>query len=100
MALEWAEHGIRVNAVAPGIVDAGMGAPLNADPSARQRRDARVPLGRQGRAEEIAAAVRFLGADAASYVSGHTLVVDGALTRATMAAAVAEESEEKGRWLN
>ena len=93
MALEWAQHGVRVNAVAPGIIDAGMGAPLNVSPEARRRRDAMVPLGKQGSPHDIAAAVRFLASDAAAYVSGHTLVVDGALTKSTMLGAAGRGRE-------
>lgn len=95
MALEWAGHGIRVNAVAPGIIDAGMGAPLNVSPEARRRRDAMVPLRRQGSPHDIAAAVKFLGSDEAAYISGHTLVVDGALTKSTMLGAAGRAREGK-----
>ena len=54
MALEWGPAGIRCNAVAPGLIDAGMSEPIYADPDIRERRAGRVPLGRLGRADEVA----------------------------------------------
>jgi NAD(P)-dependent dehydrogenase (short-subunit alcohol dehydrogenase family) len=84
MALEWAPYGIRVNAVAPGMIDAGMGVSINADPQRRRRRDRMIPLGRQGTAEDVADAVAYLASDRAAYVTGHTLVVDGALTKSLL----------------
>jgi NAD(P)-dependent dehydrogenase (short-subunit alcohol dehydrogenase family) len=80
MAIEWGPLGIRVNAVAPGLIDAGMSAPIYSDPEFRERRTSKVPLGRLGTAEDIAAAVLFLASDAASYISGQVLLVDGAVT--------------------
>ena len=74
MSLEWA-----VNAVAPGFVDAGMAAPFYQDAAVRQARTAAVPAGRLGQAADIAQAVLFLLSEAASYISGQTLSVDGAL---------------------
>jgi len=85
MALEWAAQGVRVNAVAPGLIDAGMSAAVHADPEIRSRRTAAVPLGRLGTAEDVAAAVLFLGSDRAAYVTGQTITVDGGLTRAVLA---------------
>jgi NAD(P)-dependent dehydrogenase (short-subunit alcohol dehydrogenase family) len=76
-AREAAPHGVRVNAVAPGTVETdltlALGTPAELESLGRER----VPLGRLGRPEEIASAVAFLSSDAASYVSGHVLVVDG-----------------------
>ncbi|HET7046589.1 MAG TPA: SDR family oxidoreductase, partial [Gaiellaceae bacterium] len=74
MALELAEHGIRVNSVAPGVI----ATPRNEEAAGL---DAEVPLGRAGREEEIAAVVAFLCSDAASYVTGASWVVDGGLTQ-------------------
>lgn len=79
MAIEWAPT-IRVNAVAPGLIDAGMSTEVYADPTTRSARAARVPLGRLGTADDVAAAVLWLASDAASYVTGQTLVVDGGVT--------------------
>lgn len=80
MALEWGPHGVRVNAVAPGLIDAGMSAPIYADAEIRRARESKVPLGRLGRAEDIAKAVLFLASDDASYVTGQNLLVDGGVT--------------------
>jgi len=77
MAIEWGELGIRVNAVAPGFVDTGMSTPFYANPTVRAARAGAVPLGRLGEAQDIANAVIYLASDAASYISGHTLTVDG-----------------------
>jgi NAD(P)-dependent dehydrogenase (short-subunit alcohol dehydrogenase family) len=76
-AVEWGSLGIRVNAIAPGsiITDRYQGAPeLN------ERRAKAIPLGRLGQQTEIAKAVLFLASDLASYVTGHTLIVDGGIT--------------------
>lgn len=80
MALEWGPRGIRVNAVAPGLIDAGMSEPIYADPEMRARRSARVPLGRLGTADEVADVVLFLLSDRAAYVNGVELLVDGGVT--------------------
>lgn len=85
MALEWAGSGIRVNAVAPGLIDAGMSAPIYADVDIRRRRSAAVPLERLGTAEEIASVVLFLLSDAAAYVTGAELVVDGGVSTSVLA---------------
>lgn len=80
MALEWGSHGIRANAVAPGLIDAGMSEPIYADADIRRRRSGRVPLGRLGRGDDVAAVVLFLLSDAAGYVTGTELLVDGGVT--------------------
>lgn len=86
MALEWGAHGIRVNAVAPGLINAGMSDAIYADAEVRRLRQARVPLGRLGTAEDVAAAVLFLGSDKASYLSGQTIAVDGGITKGALSA--------------
>lgn len=83
-AMEWASLGIRVNAVAPGLIDAGMSDAIHADPQMRRLRQARVPLGRLGSAEDVADAVLFLASAQAAYVTGQYLTVDGGLTKSTL----------------
>lgn len=80
MALEWGPHGIRCNAVAPGLIDGGMSEPIYADAEIRQARAGRVPLGRLGTSDDVAAVVLFLLSDAAGYVNGTELLVDGGVT--------------------
>ena len=79
LALEWAKHGIRVNCVAPGITTSEMArAAIEQEPVFMSERLGRVPMGRMAEAEEQASAVLFLASEAASYISGVTLPVDGA----------------------
>jgi NAD(P)-dependent dehydrogenase (short-subunit alcohol dehydrogenase family) len=85
MALEWSGYGIRVNTVSPGLIDAGMSEPIYADPEARRQRTAHVPTGRLGTAEDVADAVMFLASPRASYITGQNIVVDGGITKATLA---------------
>lgn len=80
LAIEWAEHGIRVNAVAPGSTATEANASLQADPKILSMLLARIPLRRVGAADEIGAAVRYLACPQASYLTGQTLVVDGGVT--------------------
>ncbi|MEO6468189.1 MAG: SDR family NAD(P)-dependent oxidoreductase [Acidimicrobiia bacterium] len=84
MALEWGPRGIRVNAVAPGLIDAGMSEPIYADPEIRARRSARVPLRRLGTAAEVADVVMFLLSDGARYINGVELLVDGGVTMSVL----------------
>lgn len=85
MAVEWGPLGLRVNAVAPGFIDAGISAPFFANPAVRELRGQAVPSRRLGTAEDIAEAVIFLASDAASYINGHQLIVDGGANRALLA---------------
>ncbi|WP_433502902.1 SDR family NAD(P)-dependent oxidoreductase [Pseudonocardia halophobica] len=75
LAQESAPDGIRVNAVAPGTFEAGMGTAISADRVAAQV--ARTPMRRRGRPEEIVPTMLYLASDASSYVTGTTLRVDG-----------------------
>jgi NAD(P)-dependent dehydrogenase (short-subunit alcohol dehydrogenase family) len=78
LAVEWAPHGIRVNALAPGPVDTpGAGEKLWASGEVREALLAKVPLRRFGRPEEIADACAYLVSDASAYVTGEVLVIDG-----------------------
>ena len=79
-ALRWAKAGIRVNAVCPGVIETPMTAPLIANADMRQLLDSMTPMGRMGQAEEIAEAVVWLCSDAASFVTGHPMVIDGGAT--------------------
>ncbi len=78
MALELAEHGITVNAVAPGEIATKMTGAEDEDPQTIDRRW--IPAGRPGHAREIADAVVFLATPQASYITGQSIVVDGGLT--------------------
>jgi 3-oxoacyl-[acyl-carrier protein] reductase len=78
MSLDLAPSGIRVNAVAPGATDTRPG--HASYDKARANARERVPLGRMGRMEDVAAAVAFLGSDASSYITGQILYVDGGIT--------------------
>jgi NAD(P)-dependent dehydrogenase (short-subunit alcohol dehydrogenase family) len=77
MALELAEHGITVNAVAPGEISTPMTGQHDVDPAAQERPG--IPMGRPGAASEIAATISFLAGADASYVTGASFVVDGGL---------------------
>jgi NAD(P)-dependent dehydrogenase (short-subunit alcohol dehydrogenase family) len=77
LAVEWAPHGVRVNALAPSWFATDMGNLIDREPEYRDRVLRRVPLGRLGRPEELVGATVFLLSDAASMVTGHVLPVDG-----------------------
>jgi NAD(P)-dependent dehydrogenase (short-subunit alcohol dehydrogenase family) len=80
LAIEWAPHNIRVNAIAPTTVMTESRQQLLSDPDKRAAALARIPSGRFATPEEIAAAVVYLASDGAASVTGHTLPVDGGLT--------------------
>jgi 3-oxoacyl-[acyl-carrier protein] reductase len=77
VALEVASRSITVNAVAPGLIDTDMTRAVPA--SAQAQWHTRIPLGRLGRPEEVAAAVLFLASDEAAYITGHVLAVNGGM---------------------
>lgn len=77
LAVEWAGSGIRVNAVAPGWIQTPFITNAATNPEARAAIERATPLGRIGDAEEVTGAVLFLASRASSYVTGHTIVVDG-----------------------
>lgn len=84
MSLEWGPLGLRVNAIAPGFIDAGMSAPIYADPKVRKLRGGAVPQRRLGEADDIANAALFLASDKAAYINGHELVVDGGVVNSIL----------------
>jgi 3-oxoacyl-[acyl-carrier protein] reductase len=77
IAKELASRGVRVNAVAPGFIETDMTAAL--PPEAREALAAQIALGRLGTPADVAAAVAFLASDAASYITGQVIVVDGGM---------------------
>ena len=77
LARHWADHGIRVNAVAPGVIDTPMTAPMMLFTELLDAEVAHTPMGRLGRPDEIVGAVQFLSSSAAGFITGHVLVVDG-----------------------
>jgi glucose 1-dehydrogenase len=80
LALEYADRGIRVNAVAPGAIVTPINQAWIDDPKQRAEVERHIPLGRAGTAEEIAGVVAFLASDDASYITGQTIYVCGGLT--------------------
>ncbi len=80
MATDWAKHGLNCNAIAPGYFDTPLNAALVADAEFSGWLEKRTPAGRWGRVEELVGACIFLASDAASFVNGHVLYVDGGIT--------------------
>ncbi len=77
LAVHWAHHGIRVNAVAPGLIDTPMTAPMKGLPELLDEEFGKAIMPRMGRPEEVAAAVLFLCSDASAFTTGSVLAVDG-----------------------
>jgi NAD(P)-dependent dehydrogenase (short-subunit alcohol dehydrogenase family) len=83
-AMEYAPQGIRINAIGPGFIETPMvmerGVEAGKHPEVQQQIAELHPIGRMGKPEEIADAILFMASDAASFVAGQTLIVDGAYT--------------------
>ncbi len=82
IAVEYARQGIRANALCPGPIETPMLAELLSDPQRRARRLVHIPIGRFGKAEEVARAALWLASDESSLVTGAALVADGGITAA------------------
>ena len=77
LAAEWTKHGVRVNAVAPGWIKTPMTSALQNHAERSAMMLERVPAGRWGEPEDVARVVLFLASDGSSYISGHTIPIDG-----------------------
>ncbi|MER5908910.1 SDR family oxidoreductase [Streptomyces sp. NPDC001982] len=77
LANEWARHGVRVNAIGPGVHAVGMARGSHNTPEADQELLRRIPMGRMGQPEELLGAVVFLASQASSYITGQTIFSDG-----------------------
>jgi len=84
LAGEWGPKGVRVNCIAPGLVKTDFARALWEDEANLKRRTATTPLRRIGEPHEIAGAVAYLGSDAASFMTGQTIVIDGGVTTASV----------------
>jgi gluconate 5-dehydrogenase len=77
MASEWARHGLNVNGIAPGFFKTELNEALVRDQTFNGWLEARTPMARWGEVEELGGAAIFLSSDAAAFVNGHILYVDG-----------------------
>ena len=85
MAVEWGPHGVRSNCISPGLIETALSAPFYAVTGVREARERLVPSRRIGTPRDVANAALFLASDAAAYINGHNLVVDGGLSHALIA---------------
>jgi 2-deoxy-D-gluconate 3-dehydrogenase len=79
LALELAACNIRVNAIAPSMVKTKFSQPLWSSPEALEQIEAKIPIGQMAETDDIVGSALFLASDASSYVTGHTIVIDGGL---------------------
>lgn len=77
LAAEWGPAGVRVNCIAPGLIETAFARALYEDPERRAKREAETPLRRLGRPEDIAGAAVLLASKAGAFITGQTIVVDG-----------------------
>jgi NAD(P)-dependent dehydrogenase (short-subunit alcohol dehydrogenase family) len=77
MAREWAQFGIQVNAVGPGLTKTDFSKPIWSNPEVARHVSAAIPMGRLAEPEEIVGSVLFLASDAARFITGHSIYVDG-----------------------
>ena len=77
LAVEWAPHNVRVNAIAPSWFESNLGDLIHREPGYTERAMRRVPAGRMGTPDELIGAVLYLASDASTMVTGHVLAVDG-----------------------
>ena len=80
MALEWTQHGIRANAIAPGYMDTPLAEPIWADPDISRWIFNRVPMNRPGQPRELVGLCQLLASDAGSFITGQTFIADGGFT--------------------
>lgn len=77
LACDWARYGIRVNAIAPGVIPTGLNCEALKTPGRKEAIVARTPMGRLGSKEEVAGTAVFLASDASRFITGETIAVDG-----------------------